>query len=84
MFTGTIISAPGRGVCWCEQDATHTSTFVHISQVADRRVLHVDDRIRFDIAPNPARPGQVMAVNVTWIGRVVARQTSASVSGGAR
>lgn len=79
MFTGTIISAPGRGVCWCEQDITHTSTFVHISQVADRRVLHVGDRIRFEIAPNASRPGQVMAVNVAYIGRVIARQIGAAV-----
>jgi cold shock CspA family protein len=80
MFTGSIISAPGRGVCWCEQDITHTSTFVHISQVADRRVLHVGDRIRFEIAPNPARPWQVMAVNVAYIGRVVSRQVGDTVA----
>jgi len=58
------------------QDITHTSVFVHISQVADRRVLHLGDRIRFEIADNPERPGKTMAVGVSYLGHAVARQIS--------
>ena len=79
MFSGTIITTGGRGFWWCEQDATHTSVFVHQSRVADRRVLHLGDRIRFEIAENPERPGQTMAVNVTYIGKVIAHHASAPV-----
>jgi cold shock CspA family protein len=78
MFSGTIISELGRGAFWCEQDETHSSVFVHISHVADRRVLHIGDRITFSIAPNPMRPGQRMAVDVTYVGRNIARQSSST------
>jgi cold shock CspA family protein len=76
MFSGTIISELGRGASWCEQDETHSSVFVHISHVAGRRVLHTGDRITFSIADNPMRPGQTMAVDVSYVGHTIARQTS--------
>jgi cold shock CspA family protein len=76
MVEGTIITQLGRGASWCEQDITHSSIFVHISQVADRRVLHVGDRIRFEVGPNPAKPDKVMAFNVTYIGHTIARQVA--------
>jgi cold shock CspA family protein len=79
MFTGTVISSPGAGCWFIEQDLTHTSVFCHISQVADRRVLHIGDRISYLIAENLVRPGQTMAVNVTYIGRTIARQVSDKV-----
>jgi cold shock CspA family protein len=84
MFEGTIISELGRGAFWCEQDTTHTSVFVHISQVSGRRVLHIGDRIQFSIADNPLRPGKSMAVNVDFIGRVIAVQRSTPVASGGR
>jgi hypothetical protein len=30
--------------------------------------LHVGDRVRFDIEPNPKRPGQSQAVRVEYLG----------------
>jgi cold shock CspA family protein len=67
---GTITSSNNdKGFFWCEADDTHRSYFVHISEVADRRMLHTGDRIRFEPGPNPVRPGQMMAAKVVYIGR---------------
>lgn len=82
MFEGIVISESVRGTSWVEQDETHTSVFCHISHVAGNRVLHVGDRVRFTITENPNRPGKMMADNVTYVGHVIARQTSGN--GGVR
>lgn len=74
-MTGTITSDSGRGFFWCEADITHQSLFVHQSQVKNRRHLHVNDRVKFDVEPNPRRLGELQGVRVEWIGFVVARQT---------
>jgi cold shock CspA family protein len=69
MFRGIVVETARRGVVWIEQTDTHRSLFCHISKVIGLRVLHIDDIISFDIAANPRRPGQDMAVNVTYVGR---------------
>ena len=68
-MTGTITSGSDKGFFWCEADETSRSYFVHISEVADRRMLHAGDRVRFEPGPNPVRPGHMMARNVVYIGR---------------
>jgi cold shock CspA family protein len=78
MLNGTIVTeSNGKGWWIVECDGTSECLFVHHSQVAHNRYLHVGDRIRFDSAPNPRKPGQNCAINVEYVGRVVARQTSA-------
>ena len=79
MYEGTIVSVSGRGYFFAEQDHTHSAVFVHQKDVAHRRYLHVGDRIKFNIIPSLARPGQMQAADVEWIGFVVARQISPAV-----
>jgi len=38
--------------------------FFHISRVINRTILKLGDCVIFEIAPNPKRPGQTMAVNI--------------------
>jgi cold shock CspA family protein len=76
MATATVITPTTRGVCWAEQDETHASIFIHVAYVEQNRILYPDDRIEFDIADNPLKPGRKMGINVRWVGRVVARQVS--------
>lgn len=78
-MTGIIIRDSGRGFYWAEAEVTHLSVFIHQNDVKDNRVLHVGDRIRFDLEPNPMRPGQVHGARVEYLAHVVARQ----VGGGA-
>jgi cold shock CspA family protein len=77
MFQGTIVTDSGRGWWIVEQDLTHTALFVHHSSVANHRYLHIGDRIKFSIEPNPMKPGYSHAVNVEYVGLVVAIQRSA-------
>jgi cold shock CspA family protein len=42
-----------------------TEAFFHISHVVDRTILQLGDVVTFEMAPNPKRPGQMMAVNVS-------------------
>lgn len=71
---GTIVSETNHGWWIVEADGTSESIFVHYSQVAGNRYLHVGDRIKFDSEPNPRKTGQNRAVRVEWIGRNIARQ----------
>jgi cold shock CspA family protein len=75
-MTGTITVESDKGFVFCEADETHQSIFIHISKVKDGRCLHRGDRVKFDITPNPSRPGQTMAVNVEYVGHTIARQVS--------
>jgi cold shock CspA family protein len=78
MLTGTIVTeSNGKGWWIVECDGTSECLFVHHSEVANNRYLHIGDRIKFDSVPNPRKPGQNRAINVTWIARTIARQTSA-------
>ena len=77
MLTGTVINSVGAG-CWViEQDATRDCIFVHQRNVIRRKFLHENDRVRFNLAPNPRTPGEDMAVDVEIIGFTVARRISA-------
>jgi hypothetical protein len=80
-MTGIIIRDSGRGFYWAEAEATHQSVFIHQNDVKDQRVLHIGDRVRFDLEPNPARPGQVHGARVEYLARVVARQVSGAAGG---
>jgi cold shock CspA family protein len=73
---GRVASEPGNGVWFLECDGTSQTVFCHHSNVANSRYLHVNDRVEFELAPNPRKPGQVQAVNVRFVGRNIARQTS--------
>jgi cold shock CspA family protein len=81
---GTIVSASERGFWFAEADSTHQSIFIHQRNVKGRRFLHVNDRVRFDLAPSLIKPGEVEAVNVEVIGHVNGRQTLARVVGDVR
>jgi|HubBroStandDraft_6_1064221.scaffolds.fasta_scaffold1207094_1 cold shock CspA family protein len=76
VVTAVVTSDMTRGCCFCEVDETHQSLFVHINQVKDSRCLHLGDRIHLEVIPNSRRPGQMMAGNVLYIGRINVRQTS--------
>jgi cold shock CspA family protein len=73
---GRITFSSGKGWYFAESDADHSAVFVHQNQVENNRYLQIDDRIEFDIAPNPKKPGKTNAVNVKYLGHTVARQTS--------
>jgi cold shock CspA family protein len=70
MAQGTIRSESTKGYWFVEDNESNRSFFVHHSQVADERFLHVGDIVAFDIVPNPVRPGQQYAGNVKYVGRV--------------
>ena len=74
---GTIVLESGKGWWIVEADITSEALFVHHSAVANHRYLHVGDRIQFERVPNLRKPGQNQAVNVTYVGKTIARQTSA-------
>ena len=67
---GTILSA-GAGFWFAVTDDTSETVFVHHSQVANNRFLRANDRIEFEIADNPRKPGQKQALAVRYIGHVV-------------
>jgi len=67
-MTGTI-TLERRDWWLCEDDADSRIFFVHYTGIPSGVQLHVGDRIEFDVAPNPVKPGHVMAVNVARIYR---------------
>jgi len=73
---GTIVSASDRGFWFAEADSTHQSIFIHQRNVKGRRFLHVNERVKFDLAPSTTKPGEVEAINVEFVGMTIARQTS--------
>ena len=79
MFIGTIVAESDKGYWFAEQDVTHESVFVHHRQVVRGRYLHIGDRIRFSLAPNPSKPDKLWAVDVEFIGIQIARQVGGGV-----
>lgn len=75
MFDGIVVFE-GKGWWIVERDITSESVFAHHSKILRNRYLHVGDRVRFEIEPNPQRPGQNRAINVEFLGHIIARQTS--------
>ena len=65
---GTI-TLERQGWWLTEEDDRGTIYFVHHTGIPAGTNLHTDDRIAFDTAPNPLKPGFVMAVNVVRIYR---------------
>lgn len=82
MCEGVVTFVSGKGWYFAENSADHSRIFVHQNDVENFRYLKVDDRIAFDISPNPDRPGKTMAVNVKYLGHTIARQISGN--GGAK
>jgi cold shock CspA family protein len=76
MFTGIVTAAGGRGFWFIEQDETRDAFFVHQNHVIGKKYLHVNDRVQFNIAPNPKKPGEMMATDVEIVGLTIARQVS--------
>jgi hypothetical protein len=74
MLTGIVVSNLGRGCWFIEQDLTRDCVFVHQKHVIGKKFLHVNDRVRFNLTPNPIKPGEVMASDVEIIGLTIARQ----------
>jgi cold shock CspA family protein len=70
MATASVISETNRGYFFLEDDSSHQSVFCHISQVKDERCLHVGDSVSYELVPNPARRGHMMAGCVTYVGHV--------------
>jgi hypothetical protein len=74
MLSGTVVQSAGLG-CWLiEQDFTRDCIFVHQRYVKGRKFLHVNDRVRFNLTPNPRKPGEVMADDVEIVGLMITRQ----------
>jgi hypothetical protein len=65
---GTI-TLERQGWWLCEEDSAGTMYFVHHTSIPAGINLHTNDRIEFDVAPNPLKPGYVHAVNVVRIYR---------------
>jgi cold shock CspA family protein len=76
MYTATIVFDSGRGFWFAESDTDHERIFVHQRDVVRKRFLKVNDRISYELAPSVTMPNEMRAVNVTVIGRVIARQIS--------
>ena len=81
MLEGIITFVSGKGWYFAENLADHTAVFVHQNQVENQRYLKVDDRISFSIAPSTSNPGKSMAINVKYLGHVIARQVAGKVAG---
>jgi cold shock CspA family protein len=75
-FTGTITFVSGKGWFFAENDADHGAIFIHQKSVEKQRYLKVDDRVEFELADNPRRPGEICGVNVRYVGHTIARQVS--------
>jgi cold shock CspA family protein len=80
MYTGIIAFASGKGWYFAEKTDDSTSVFVHQNDIVGGRRLRVDDRIEFDLAPNPRHPGKFCAVNVRYLGHSIARQVSGTAA----
>lgn len=84
MFSGIVVQPAGQGCWFIEQDLTRDCVWVHQRYVVGKKFLHLNDRVRYNIAPNHRKIGEVMAVDVEIIGLMITRQVSAPVAGGAR
>lgn len=82
MFTGIVVAASGRGFWFIEQEGTRDCVFVHQRNVVGKKVLHRNDRVRFNLAPNPRKPGELEATDVEIFGVTIAHQASAKNSNG--
>ena len=67
---GTI-TLERQGWWLCEEDTESRLYFVHHTGIPASTNLHTGDRIEFDVASNPMKPGYVMAVNVVRIYRAL-------------
>jgi cold shock CspA family protein len=76
MFEGIVSFVSGKGWYFCENLADHSAVFIHQRQVENQRYLKVQDRVSFSLAPNPAHPEKLMAVNVKYLGHIIAAQYS--------
>ena len=76
MVTGIVVAASGRGFWFIEQDQTRDCVFVHQNCVVGKKYLRVNDRVRFNLAPNPRKPSEMQAVDVEIIGIIIPRQVS--------
>lgn len=76
MFTGLVVQKGGNGFWFIEQDLTRDSHFAHQRSVIGRKFLHVGDRVKFNVAPNPFKAGETHAVDIEIIGLNLTRQVS--------
>lgn len=79
MVTGTVVHAGGRGFWFIEQDLTRDCIYVHQNNVVGKKFLHINDRVRFNLAPSVTKPGEMQAVDVEIVGLMIARQTAERV-----
>jgi cold shock CspA family protein len=73
---GIITFESGKGYYFAETDDTHQSIFLHQNFVKDNRVLHVGDRVRFNVEPNPRKPGSLHGASIEYLAHIIARQVS--------
>jgi cold shock CspA family protein len=78
--TAIITFESGKGYYFAETE-TNLSVFIHQNFVNNQRALHIGDRVRFTLAPNPKKAGGVHGVDVEYLGHVTARQTSGAQGG---
>lgn len=87
MFTGIVVAASGRGYWFIEQDQTRDCLFVHQRDVVGKKYLRVNDRVRFNVIPNPQSKScstDHMAVDVEIIGLTIARPARSPITGGVK
>jgi cold shock CspA family protein len=73
-YTGFVTFDSGKGWYFAENEATQCAVFIHAREVENQRRLRVDDRVEFDLGENPKQPGKICALNVKYLGHVIARQ----------
>ena len=76
---GTITHVSGRGWFFCKCDEDQSGVFVAQKNIEKRRYLQVDDRISFDRIPSTKNPNDFEAINVKYLGHIVARQIGSEV-----
>jgi cold shock CspA family protein len=74
-MNGRVSFESTKGFVFIEADESHQSVYCHIAQVNGGRCLHLNDFVSFDLAPSSVRPNAVMAVNVKYLGHILAHQT---------
>jgi hypothetical protein len=76
VFEGIVSFVSGKGWFFAENLANQSRVFIPQKNVENQRYLKVGDRVAFEVGPNPLSPDKEQAINVRYLGHVIARQTS--------
>ena len=74
MYQAIVTFVSDHGWFFAERLDDSSRVFVHQNDVENQRYLKVNDRIEFEIGPSRTIPGKTCAVNVRYLGHLIARQ----------